>query len=77
MLATGAVMDAALDLAGGRGITLLMRTFALTRGLWQSSNPCDVPFPEHVSGYPFLYPEFYGELEQALGEYWRGALSAC
>lgn len=76
LLTTGAVMDAALDLEEGRGITLLMRTFALTRGLWQSSNPCDVPFPEHAAGYPFLYPDFYVELEQALGEYWRGALSS-
>jgi AcrR family transcriptional regulator len=69
---TGAVMEQALGLERGRGITLLMRTFALTRGLWQSSNP-DVP-PVEDQRYAMLYPEFYSELKEALAEYWQGAM---
>jgi AcrR family transcriptional regulator len=69
---TASVMEQALGLESGRGTTLLMRTFALTRGLWQSSTP-DVP-PVEDQRYAALSSDFYGELTEALAEYWHGAV---
>ena len=70
---TGAAVERALRLPAGRGVTLLLRTFALTRGLWQSSHPGGAPAAEPVLAP--LYPDFLDELADALGEYWRGALA--
>lgn len=74
---TGSAIDAGLRLPPGRGVSLLMRTFALTRGLWQSSHP----YGEQAAmgADPLLaplYPNFEKELTEALTEYWRGALLA-
>ena len=67
LLETGRVVEEALRLSEGRGSSLLMRTFALTRGLWQSYHPCQEPM---------LIPlDFNRELIEALTEYWRGALA--
>ncbi len=73
---TGSVIDAALRTAEGRGLELLMRTYALTRGLWQSYQQeeeallAGVTVPRKCVGKPFRR-----ELREALTEYWRGALS--
>ena len=72
----GAVVDGALRLPDGRGVRLLMRTYALTRGLWQSSQPYEgLPPVRAEPALACLYPEFGGELLEALEEYWRGALA--
>lgn len=68
---TAALVEEALRLSPGRGIPLLMRTFALTRGLWQS-HPHEQPRPEPALSQ--LYPNFDRELTEALIEYWRGAV---
>ena len=71
LVATGTVVEQALRLSPGRGTSLLMRSFALTRGLWQSSSADDcVVDPALVS----IQPPFDQELAEALTEYWRGAL---
>ncbi|MEI9991289.1 MAG: TetR/AcrR family transcriptional regulator [Rhizomicrobium sp.] len=57
---TGTVVERVLNLQKGHGVRVLMRTYALTRGLWQSSRP----------------QGFNKELLEALTEYWRGALAA-
>ena len=74
LTATGAVIDDTLRLEAGRGVTLLLRTYALTRGLWQSSRPGE---PAALSADPALVtlrPDFDHDLAAALQEYWRGAL---
>lgn len=62
---TGRMVDQALHLPPGRGLRLLMRTYALTRGLWQT-----------LDGAPAATGVFTAELAEALREYWRGALAA-
>lgn len=72
----GAVVDRALRLSQGRGIALLLRSFALTRGLWQASRPGAAPAATRADpALSPLYPEFDRELTEALTEYWRGALT--
>ena len=78
LAAVGATVDAALRLDRGRGVQLLTRSYALTRGLWQLSQPHadgagrgqagsdDAPEP----------PAFADDLKEALAEYWRGALAS-
>ena len=76
LTAVGATVDAALRLPAGRGLRLLMRTHALTRGLWQSSGGYDDPaLIEAVPALALLTPDFPTELRDALAEYWRGALA--
>lgn len=73
----GALADTALDLPKGRGFRLLMRTYAMTRGLWQSTQ--HEIAPDLLIANPALaqlYPAFDDELREALKEYWRGALMA-
>jgi TetR/AcrR family transcriptional regulator len=73
---TGSAVEVALRLPPGRGNTLLMRSFALTRGLWQSSHPGGEP--ASMTAEPALAPlcpDFDKELMEALTEYWRGALA--
>ena len=73
---TGSVLEAALRIPKGRGIQLLMRTYALTRGLWQSYQHAEerlqagVDLTQSLTAKPFTT-----ELREALAEYWRGALS--
>jgi len=73
---TGIVVEHALRLSGGHGATLLMRTFALTRGLWQSFQSHEEQTASKTD--PTLAPlctNFHKELTEALIEYWRGALA--
>ncbi len=73
---TGRVIDTALRIPEGRGMQLLMRTYALTRGLWQSYQHKEATL---LAGVPvahgFLERPFGREIREALMEYWRGALS--
>ena len=73
---SGAIVDRALALPSGRGLALLTRSYAMARGLWQSSD-----YPERLADLmrepeiEALAPAFAEELRQALTQYWRGALS--
>jgi TetR/AcrR family transcriptional regulator len=72
----GSQLDQIMTLEHGRGVSLLLRTYALMRGLWQS-----LDYPEHLQkllAHPMfepIRPEFHLELRAALGEYWTGALA--
>lgn len=72
----GQLLDTTLQLAAGRGTTLLIRTYALTRGLWQS-----LDYPPNVRAlladpvFAPIRPEFQSELVQSLREYWHGAVT--
>ena len=72
---TAAVLEAALKITTGRGAVLLMRSFAMARGIWQSCQPCAHVFPSDELVL-LLQPVFAVELTEALAEYWRGALAA-
>lgn len=65
------VLEGALGLSPGRGLQLLTRTHAMTRGLWQSFD-----HSQPSTGQPLdpLSRGFGTELLDALSEYWRGAL---
>ena len=71
----GCAVDAGLSLIAGRGQQLLVRSYALTRGLWQT-----LDFPDRERGderfaeHPLARVAFSGELKASLQEYWRGAL---
>ena len=62
-----------MELPPGRGVQLLMRTYALTRGLYQSLSAEQ----ERPSGIPgvFQHTNFSHELTEAFLRYWRGALA--
>jgi AcrR family transcriptional regulator len=68
----GKTIELALSLQPGRGFKLLTRTHAMTRGLWQSfgDTASDCGLNEH------RHPDFANELQEALLEYWRGALAS-
>ncbi|MES2740442.1 MAG: TetR family transcriptional regulator [Pseudomonadota bacterium] len=73
----GAVIDHALSLDAGRGLKLLTRSYALTRGLWQLSDHPDThrahaDFADH----PFAQIDFDTDLKEALLQYWAGAVGA-
>lgn len=76
LTATGTILDQALRLPEGRGTSLLLRSHALIRGLWQS-----LDYPAHLRQllnapeFAAIRPDFRTELQQALAEYWRGALA--
>lgn len=76
LVETGKLLETILTLEDGRGTSLLLRTYALMRGLWQS-----LDYPEHLqkllsnSIFAPIRPEFHQELTIALNEYWRGALA--
>lgn len=70
------VIEQALRLPAGHGTRLLLRSFALTRGLWQTSSPGESPLAESDPQLALLHPPFEAELADALAEYWRGALSS-
>jgi AcrR family transcriptional regulator len=63
-----AIVDEALGLPLGRGVQLLVRSHALTRGLWAYF---DGPGPDAAFGLS----DFAKDLAEALAEYWRGALA--
>ena len=71
----GHSIDHALQLPCGRGIQLLVRSHALTLGLWrfaqQGGSATDAQVPQAMQLTPDLYAQ---ELAEALHEYWRGAL---
>ncbi len=81
-LATGgATVDAVLRLAPGRGMQLLTRSYALTRGPCQLSRPYEDRTDDASASPPApspapMSPNFDHELREALGEYWRGALAS-
>lgn len=76
LVATGQQLDQIIDAPGGRGTSLLLRTYALMRGLWQS-----LDYPEHLQKllahamFEPIRPDFQSELRATLQEYWSGALS--
>lgn len=72
LTAGATVLEGALGLSPGRGLQLLTRTYAMTRGLWQSFD-----HSQHSAGQPLkpLCGGFSTELLDALSEYWRGALT--
>lgn len=73
---TGSVIDVALRIPEGRGIQLLMRTYALTRGLWQSYQHTEETLSAGVVvSYRLVANPIGVELREALTEYWHGALS--
>ena len=71
----GRAVDASLSLPTGQGLHLLIRTYALTRGLWQT-----LDLPKRQKGHagsgrhPLVQIDFDSELRAAISEYWRGAL---
>jgi AcrR family transcriptional regulator len=76
LLDAGDRIDSALSLAPGRGVQLLLRTYALTRGLWQTAGHFEQLEGSGiavVSTRPKI--PFSQDLQEALGEYWRGALA--
>jgi AcrR family transcriptional regulator len=68
----GTVLEEALGLSPGRGLQLLTRTYAMTRGLWQSLDLS--PAAAQDASTPHQR-DFGPELLDALSEYWRGALA--
>lgn len=70
----GERIEQALALAPGRGVQVLLRTHALTVGLWQSMSTDSAILPD-AGAEPFPH-DFAAELAEALKEYWRGALAA-
>lgn len=71
----GAVIQGALGLAPERGVQLLMRTYALTRGLWLAFGDAGGGADAAIDYRGILDTDFRSELAAALAEYWRGALS--
>ena len=65
----GAIVDEALGLKPDRGVQLLVRSHALTRGLWAY-------FEAPGADAAFGMSDFAKDLSEALTEYWRGALAA-
>ncbi len=72
LAASGVIVEQALNLPDGRGLQLLMRTYAFTRGLWLAfGDEKRAPFDSDAAPQP----EFREVLAEALAEYWRGALT--
>jgi AcrR family transcriptional regulator len=69
----GQLLETALSLPEGRGLRVLVHTYALTCGLWQS-----LDYPEHcrellrTPPLQALQMDFREELQSALSSYWRG-----
>ena len=72
LAAAGAVVDEGLALPAGRGGQLLMRSYALTRGLWQTFGAEAKPA---ANNFPLFQADFTAELTETLVEYWRGGLA--
>ena len=71
----GSSLERSLGLTTGRGVQLLMRTYPLIRGLWQTAEHSEVVVAVGIeaAAHPLQIP-FSQELAEALEEYWRGAL---
>ena len=77
LVRAGESIDSALDLPAGRGVQLLMRSYALTRGLWQTAQHEETAPQEAIAPVLLLTPKLFArELTEALEEYWRGALES-
>jgi TetR/AcrR family transcriptional regulator len=77
LVEAGACIDEALRLDSGRGVVILTRMYALTRGLWQiAQNEESICAAATVSPAKMTLAQFPKELTEALTEYWRGALAA-
>lgn len=71
----GATIDRTLRLEAGRGVRVLMRSYALTRGVWQATHQqAGAPFEADLA-LSAIFPDFAEELREALTEYWRGAVA--
>ena len=69
----GKAVDDSLSLRQGQGIRLLMHTYAITLGLWQSldyPDACREMMNDPAS--VLLQLDFRTELKEALAQYWRG-----
>jgi len=72
----GECIDRSLRLQSGRGLQILMRTYAMTRGLWQTAQHAEgIKTPEICIPHKITTSTFLAELSEALKEYWQGALS--
>jgi hypothetical protein len=72
----GQAVVAALALPEGAGVPLLVRSYALTRGLWQMLDlPDRLRADRRFSEHPLANLDFDAEMRAALGEFWRGALT--
>lgn len=71
----GRRVDGCLALPAGHGLRLLVTSYALTKGLWQTLDLPDwLREDERVGQHPLAKATFDVELRTALAEYWRGAL---
>ncbi|GGE85579.1 TetR family transcriptional regulator [Sphingomonas prati] len=59
-------LDHVLALPAGKGLKMLLRSYALIRGMWQS-------LPSSAATETAF--DFHAEVAEALHEYWRGALA--
>ncbi|AVO38456.1 TetR family transcriptional regulator [Pukyongiella litopenaei] len=74
---TGHAVEEALALPSGKGVGLLIASFALTRGLWQIADlPATVRSAPDFAPHPFARLELGPDLLRALTDYWRGAWRA-
>jgi TetR/AcrR family transcriptional regulator len=64
----GGVLERTLSLPSGRGTQLLVRSYAFSRGLWQTFDTRDATCETSSAS---MFPQ---ELREALTEYWRGAV---
>lgn len=74
LVAGGGLLEAALGLPAGRGVKILSRIYALTRGLWQWLDyPPEMQAVLNEPVFAPIRPDFRTELVDALREYVRGA----
>ena len=71
LASSGAAVERALALPPGRGLQVLMRVYAFTRGLWLTLGGTGPA----VGSAQIYAPGFASKLADALVEYWRGALA--
>ena len=76
LVQTGQSLDRVLSLDTGKGLQLLLRSYALAKGLFQT-----LDFPDHIRNdarfgkHPLAHVDFTTELRTALTEYCHGALA--
>ena len=76
LVKAGDSVDRALGLQAGRGVQILMRTHALTRGLWEGAQHQESDAAVNIPSELTVTPSgFLQEVASALEEYWRGALA--
>lgn len=70
----GQVVDRSLSLPAGKGVELLVASFAMTRGLWQIADlPESILISPEYARHPFSRLDFGPDLVRALVDYWHGA----